>query len=361
MSVERRRFDQLQDPARCSVHHRHLPAGLVRRRRRPQGHLAVRYFPGAEPDHQLRDRPGDRDLRLRHLGGLGYLDSARDRGLRRVLRPAHRTDDGGASQIPFVVRDDASTSKVLFKTSDATWQAYNTYGGADFYQGPANGRAYKISYNRPFATRGSAKRPRLPVQQRVPDDPLPGAQRVRHELHHRRGRRPARQPDREPQGVPVRRPRRVLVRAPSAPPSKRPGTPAPASRSSAATRCTGRPAGRTARTAHNTDHRTLVCYKETWDNAKSDPSSGVDRHLARPAVQPAGQRRPAGERADRHHVHEQQRRPGHPGAGCPGQVPALAGHHRRHPRRPARPPRSPRTPSATSPTRTWTTASGPPG
>ncbi len=65
-----------------------------------------------------------------------------------------RTDTGGASHITFVVRDDASTSKLLFKTSDATWQAYNTYGGSDFYQGNANGRAYKISYNRPYATRG---------------------------------------------------------------------------------------------------------------------------------------------------------------------------------------------------------------
>ncbi|NUS65539.1 MAG: DUF4082 domain-containing protein, partial [Saccharothrix sp.] len=34
--------------------------------------------------------------------------------------------------------------------------AYNTYGGSDFYAGGANGRAYKISYNRPFNTRGSA-------------------------------------------------------------------------------------------------------------------------------------------------------------------------------------------------------------
>ncbi|MEN3305917.1 MAG: hypothetical protein V7603_2119 [Micromonosporaceae bacterium] len=65
-----------------------------------------------------------------------------------------RTDTGGASHITFVVRDDASTSKLLFKTSDATWQAYNSYGGADYYQGSPNGRAYKISYNRPYATRG---------------------------------------------------------------------------------------------------------------------------------------------------------------------------------------------------------------
>ncbi|WP_344059087.1 DUF4082 domain-containing protein [Microbacterium pumilum] len=66
-----------------------------------------------------------------------------------------RADDGGASHIIFIVRNDGSTSDVLFQTSDPTWQAYNKYGGSDFYQGAANNRAYKISYNRPFATRGS--------------------------------------------------------------------------------------------------------------------------------------------------------------------------------------------------------------
>ncbi|WP_425266407.1 DUF4082 domain-containing protein, partial [Cryobacterium zongtaii] len=65
-----------------------------------------------------------------------------------------RTDTGGQSHITFVVRDQASTSQVLFQTSDPTWQAYNTYGGSDFYQGADNGRAYKVSYNRPVATRG---------------------------------------------------------------------------------------------------------------------------------------------------------------------------------------------------------------
>jgi hypothetical protein len=65
-----------------------------------------------------------------------------------------RTDTGGKSQITFVVRDDSSTSNMVFKTADATWQAYNSYGiNANFYHGGNNGRAYKISYNRPFATR----------------------------------------------------------------------------------------------------------------------------------------------------------------------------------------------------------------
>ncbi|MGB3376349.1 MAG: N,N-dimethylformamidase beta subunit family domain-containing protein, partial [Microbacterium sp.] len=69
-----------------------------------------------------------------------------------------RSDDGGASHIIFIVRNDGSHSDVVFQTSDPTWHAYNTYGGSDFYQGAANGRAYKISYNRPFATRGGVEK-----------------------------------------------------------------------------------------------------------------------------------------------------------------------------------------------------------
>ena len=67
-----------------------------------------------------------------------------------------RTDTGGASHIFFVVRDDASTSKLLFQTSDTTWQAYNEYGGNSLYVGNPAGRAYKVSYNRPFTTRTTA-------------------------------------------------------------------------------------------------------------------------------------------------------------------------------------------------------------
>jgi len=68
-------------------------------------------------------------------------------------------DGGGSSHIAFVVRDDASHSDLLFKTSDTTWQAYNVFGGNSFYQGgaagpPALNHASKLSYNRPFYTRG---------------------------------------------------------------------------------------------------------------------------------------------------------------------------------------------------------------
>ena len=62
---------------------------------------------------------------------------------------------GGTSHIPFVVRNDGSHSDLFFKTSDATWQAYNVYGGNSLYVGPglANNHASKVSYNRPFLTR----------------------------------------------------------------------------------------------------------------------------------------------------------------------------------------------------------------
>ncbi|MBV8551245.1 MAG: DUF4082 domain-containing protein [Acidobacteriaceae bacterium] len=70
-----------------------------------------------------------------------------------------RTDTGGDSHIVFVVRNDSSTSDILFQTNDETWQAYNYYGGGSLY-GPntpsydLTQRAYKVSYNRPFDTRG---------------------------------------------------------------------------------------------------------------------------------------------------------------------------------------------------------------
>jgi len=70
----------------------------------------------------------------------------------------HRDDTDGASHITFIVRQDTSTSDLLVQTSDATWHAYNLYGGSDFYSGGDNGRAYKLSYNRPFADRDSVER-----------------------------------------------------------------------------------------------------------------------------------------------------------------------------------------------------------
>ncbi|HEY4968173.1 MAG TPA: N,N-dimethylformamidase beta subunit family domain-containing protein, partial [Puia sp.] len=66
-----------------------------------------------------------------------------------------RNAGGGSCHIAFIVRDDANAAPIFFKASDATWQAYNNYGGASLYVGAGlpNSHASKVSYNRPFLTR----------------------------------------------------------------------------------------------------------------------------------------------------------------------------------------------------------------
>jgi large repetitive protein len=66
-----------------------------------------------------------------------------------------RADNNGSSHIVFIVRDDSGNSPLLFKTSDATWQAYNRYRYHSLYTGPVGvfSHAVKVSYNRPFYTR----------------------------------------------------------------------------------------------------------------------------------------------------------------------------------------------------------------
>src|SRR5271166_5784053 len=61
----------------------------------------------------------------------------------------------GENHITFVVRDDGTKHDIVFQTSDTTWHAYNGWGGPSLYGNAANadGRAYKVSYNRPFGTR----------------------------------------------------------------------------------------------------------------------------------------------------------------------------------------------------------------
>ena len=59
-------------------------------------------------------------------------------------------EDGveGRSQVVFVVKDDGSTSDVVFQTADQTWQAYNPWGDDNFY----GGGDVALSYNRPITT-----------------------------------------------------------------------------------------------------------------------------------------------------------------------------------------------------------------
>jgi Domain of unknown function (DUF4082)/Bacterial Ig domain len=101
---------------------------------------------------------------------IGLIDAGNWKGTASWLVPATavsgvylahlvRTDGtAGGNHIPFVVRDDSNFHDIVFQTSDTTWHAYNGWGGYSLYGGDtaaSDGRAYKVSYNRPFATRDS--------------------------------------------------------------------------------------------------------------------------------------------------------------------------------------------------------------
>ena len=67
---------------------------------------------------------------------------------------------GGSAILLFVVTDPVASlnADLLFKTSDATWQAYNPYGENNFYIAaipvPGYAHATKVSYQRPLHLRG---------------------------------------------------------------------------------------------------------------------------------------------------------------------------------------------------------------
>ena len=122
----------------------------------------------------------------------------------------------------------------------------------------------------------------LGVQRRIPDGPLARSQRLQRQLFIRRRQRSPRRArfsstrhfSRSVTTSTGQAPQRANVEAARAP--------ACTSRSSAATKCSGRRAGRTASRPAATPYRTLVTYKETHANAKIDPASRrLDRHLAR--------------------------------------------------------------------------------
>jgi hypothetical protein len=69
-----------------------------------------------------------------------------------------RLDQPGVNnRILFVVRNDGRAADVMLQTSDTTMHAYNRWGGSSLYwaEGGNIGRAYKVSYNRPFEINGN--------------------------------------------------------------------------------------------------------------------------------------------------------------------------------------------------------------
>lgn len=62
------------------------------------------------------------------------------------------SSSGKQSYIIFVVRDDSRPSDLLYQQSVTTYEAYNNWGGKSLYEwNTTGGRAWKVSFNRPYA------------------------------------------------------------------------------------------------------------------------------------------------------------------------------------------------------------------
>ncbi len=144
--------------------------------------------------------------------------------------------------------------------------------------------AYKVSYNRPVPHGRGRQRPLVAVhRRRVPDDPLPRAQRLRRQLHLERATSSATRRCCRTTSSSCRAATTSTGRPRSARPSRPRATPASTSPSSPATRCSGRRAGSRAPTAPTRQDRTLVSYKDTHFTARQDPVEWTG-HVARPAL-----------------------------------------------------------------------------
>jgi N,N-dimethylformamidase beta subunit-like, C-terminal len=69
-------------------------------------------------------------------------------------------DSGAQRYIPLTVRSQRTAGKVVIKNGIATWQAYNTWGGYDLYNGPGGtgdygNRALAVSLDRPYDREGA--------------------------------------------------------------------------------------------------------------------------------------------------------------------------------------------------------------
>ena len=64
---------------------------------------------------------------------------------------------GAQRYVPVTVRSERTAGKVVLKNGVATWQAYNTWGGYDLYNGPAGygSRALAVSLDRPYDQEGA--------------------------------------------------------------------------------------------------------------------------------------------------------------------------------------------------------------
>ena len=68
--------------------------------------------------------------------------------------------DGPQRYVPVTVRSASTAGKIVIKNAVETWQAYNTWGGYDLYNGPGgiadyNNRSLAVSLDRPYDRQGA--------------------------------------------------------------------------------------------------------------------------------------------------------------------------------------------------------------
>ena len=86
-------------------------------------------------------------------------------------------ETGAQRFVPITVRSAAVAGKVVLKASTSTWQAYNTWGGYDLYNGPGglsdyDNRSLVVSLDRPFDQNGAFlflvhERPLIALAERI--------------------------------------------------------------------------------------------------------------------------------------------------------------------------------------------------
>src|SRR5215471_17883968 len=70
------------------------------------------------------------------------------------------SETGAQRYVPITVRSASTAGKVVIKNSTETWQAYNTWGGYDLYNGPGgsadyDNRSLAVSLDRPYDNNGA--------------------------------------------------------------------------------------------------------------------------------------------------------------------------------------------------------------
>ena len=213
------------------------------------------------------------------------------RGLGRLHRPAApRRHRRRRATSPSSSATTPATPTSSSRPPTPTWQAYNTYGGSDFYQGARQRPRLQAQLQPPGRDPRRHRRPRLLLRQRVPDGPVPGANG--YDVSYIAG------VDTDRRGALLTNHKTFLSVGHDEYWSGPQRANVEAARDAgvnlqflSGNEVYWRTRYEPSADASHTAYRTLVSYKETWANAKIDPSTEWTGTWRDPRFAPAGQGR----------------------------------------------------------------------